>query len=62
MKTFRKILAIVAGLATFVGLFVFMLALNDWGQSAPSEVTQLFWALSMVSWPFLIGTILWPKG
>lgn len=61
MKTFRKILAIVLALATFVGLGVFVLAINDWGQTAPSEGAQMIWGFVLATWPFIVGVTLWPK-
>lgn len=61
MKTFRKILATVMSLATLAGIVTLMLSLNDWGQSAPNDITQLFWAFSIVAWPVIVAHAIWPK-
>ncbi len=47
------VVSVIVALAVFAGLVTLMLALNDWGRSAPSDAGQLVWALNIVVWPFL---------
>lgn len=57
----RKIFAITMGFVTFAAILTLVLAINDWGRSAPPEIAQLFWGFNLAIWPFLVGTVLWPR-
>jgi len=51
----KVLIVLLALFAPFTGLLITMLYLNDWGQTAPSEVAQIFWALSLVIWYGLLS-------
>jgi len=47
----KKFLAGIAAFLVFGCLLTFIMAINDWGQSAPPELVQLFWAISLIALP-----------
>lgn len=47
--------------AAFAALVTLLLAMNDWGRSAPPEAAQIFWGLAIAVWPFIVGVAIWPR-